>query len=75
MDRQCEKVLQYMKTNKTITTLEAFDELGVSRLSARIWDLRNKYGYDIGKKNKKVRDRDGVLTYVNAYYLEAEDGR
>lgn len=75
MDRQCEKVLQYMKTNETITTLEAFDELGVSRLSARIWDLRNKYGYDIGKKNKKVRDRDGVLTYVNAYYLEAEDGR
>ena len=75
MDRQSAKVLQYMKNNQTITTLEAYDDLGVSRLSARIWDLRNKYGYDIGTKSKKVRDRDGVITYVNAYYLEASDGR
>lgn len=75
MDRQCTKVLDYMRTYKAITTLNAFEELGVSRLSARIWDLRNKYGYDIGVRPKKVRDRDGVLTSVNAYYLEGEDGR
>ena len=74
MDRQCTKVLNYMKTNKTITTLNAYDELGVSRLSARIWDLRNKYGYDIATTPKKVRDRDGVLTVVTAYYLEEANG-
>ncbi len=75
MDRQCTKVLNYMKTYKTITTLEAFKYCGVSRLSARIWDLRNKYGYDIGTQPRKVRDQDGVMTTVNAYYLEARDGR
>ena len=72
MDRQSEKVLQYMKAFGTITTYEAYDKLGVSRLSARVWDLRNKYGYDIGIRDKKVRDRDGVLTHVNAYFLEVK---
>lgn len=75
MDRQCSKVLNYMKTYKTITTLEAFKYCGVSRLSARIWDLRNKYGYDIGTQPRKVRDQDGVMTTVNAYFLEERDGR
>ena len=75
MDRQCTKVLNYMKTYKTITTLEAFKYCGVSRLSARIWDLRNKYGYDIGTQPRKVRDQDGVMATVNAYFLEERDGR
>lgn len=74
MDRQCTKVLNYMRMYKTITTIEAYEHCGVSRLSARVWDLRNKYGYNIGKTPRKVRDRDGVFTTVNAYYLEERDG-
>lgn len=74
MDRQCTKVLNYMKMYKTITTLEAFKYCNCSRLSARIWDLRNKYGYDIGTKPRKVRDADGIFTTVNAYYLEGSNG-
>lgn len=74
MDRQCTKVLNYMRTYKTITTLEAFKYCGCSRLSARIWDLRNKYGYDIGTQPRKVRDQDGMFTTVNAYYLEEMNG-
>lgn len=74
MDRQCTKVLNYMRTYKTITTLEAFKYCGCSRLSARIWDLRNKYGYDIGTKPRKVRDQDGKFTTVSAYFLEAGNG-
>lgn len=74
MDRQCKKILNYMKTYKTITTIEAFNYCGVSRLSARVWDLRNKWGYDIGTQPRKVRDRDGVLTTVTAYYLEEANG-
>lgn len=74
MDRQCRLVLNYMKTYKTITTYEAFKYCGCSRLSARIWDLRNKYGYDIGTKPRKVRTPDGIMTSVNAYYLEEANG-
>lgn len=71
MDRQSKLVLEYMRTNKTITTFEAFKHCGCSRLSARIWDLRNKYGYSIGTQPKKIRTPDGFITSVNAYYLEA----
>lgn len=74
MDKGCTKVLNYMKTYKTITTYEAFKYCGVSRLSARIWDLRNKYGYDIGTQPRKVRTADGDLTSVNAYFLEESNG-
>jgi len=74
MDRQCTKVLNYMKMYKTITTLEAFKYCGVSRLSARVWDLKNKYGYSIGTKPRKVRDADGRFTTVCAYYLEEVNG-
>lgn len=72
MDRQSLLILQYMKTHKTITTFEAFKYCGCSRLSARIWDLRNKYGYNIGTTPRKVRTAAGTHTSVNAYYLEAE---
>lgn len=76
MDRQSTKILNYMRTYKTITTLEAFESCGCSRLSARIWDLRHKYGYDIGTKPRRVRDRDGEFTTVSAYYLEGQsDGK
>lgn len=69
MSRQCFKVLQYMKTHKEITSLEAVVELGITRLSARVWELKH-LGYSIGKRPRKVRDRDGVITTVCAYYLE-----
>lgn len=74
MDRQCRKVLDYMRTYKTITTLEAYEYCGVTRLSARVWDLRHKYGYDISSTPRKVRDRDGAYISVSAYYLEGEYG-
>lgn len=73
MNRQSAKVLQYLRTYKGITSLEAFQELGITRLSARIWDLRH-LGYSIGKRPRKARDRDGVITTFTEYYLEDLNG-
>lgn len=72
MKRQCMKVLSYMKDHGSITSNEANYYLGVSRLSARIWDLKNLYGYEIGKQPRKARDRDGVMTVFDAYFLEED---
>lgn len=36
-------VLDYMKSNKGITSIEAYDKLGVTRLSAVIFNLREHY--------------------------------
>lgn len=39
---QEEQVYQYMKENDYITSMDAFRYLGVTRLSAKIFDLRKK---------------------------------
>ena len=44
---QCGKLLKYLKTHKRgIPTYQAFEVLGIHRISARIADLREK-GYQI----------------------------
>lgn len=41
---QCDKLLDYFKEHKRITTYQAFDVLKIHRISARIADLRGR-GY------------------------------
>lgn len=44
---QCNRLLRYLKTHKMgITTYQAFEILGIHRISARIADLRER-GYQI----------------------------
>lgn len=38
-----ELVLEYIKNNHGITSMEAYDKLGVTRLSAVIFNLRERY--------------------------------
>lgn len=40
------RIIQYMKTHKGITSQDAFMDLGITRLSARIKELR-ELGYNI----------------------------
>ena len=37
---QKDEILAYMKKNNGITTMQAFRHLGITRLSARIFDLK-----------------------------------
>ena len=71
--KQTAKVLEYMRTHDGITTLEAFNSLGVTRLSARIWDLKEA-GFRIATSWRRVRRRDGTTAQVVLYILqEASD--
>lgn len=45
-DSQCKTILEYMKEGHSITQIEASDKFRITRLAARISDLR-KRGYDI----------------------------
>lgn len=40
MENQCSKILAYMKNRGSITSMDAFRDLQITRLSARIKDLR-----------------------------------
>lgn len=62
------KILKYLKTFKNITSLEAINMFGETRLSARIYDLK-KQGYRFKTDRVRVMSRDG-WTYVARYTLE-----
>ena len=45
-DSQCKTILKYLQDGNSITQIEASDKFRITRLAARISDLR-KRGYDI----------------------------
>ena len=71
MDRkntQNNKVLQHMRDFGGITSLEAIQKYGCTRLSARIADLK-RMGHTIDSKTITVDTRDGGTTRVKRYFL------
>ena len=62
------RLLTYLKKYKHITSLEAIRDLGNTRLSATIFNLR-KDGYNIVSKMVKVPTRWGTSTEVAQYTL------
>jgi hypothetical protein len=66
---QHNRLLEWLKSGKTITRLEALIELGIFELSARIIDLE-EMGYKIPRKTITVRNRFGEKARVKEYRLE-----
>ena len=60
--------MNYLRDNGKITSLEAYNQLGATRLSAVIYELKRK-GYKITSKNIVVTTRYGK-TNVCEYRLE-----
>ena len=65
---QSDKILNYMKVNGSITSLEAIQNFGCTRLSGRIYDLK-KRGHNITSEYTTVPTRYGS-TRVAVYRLE-----
>ncbi len=68
---QCQRILDYMMQFGSISTLEAFNDLGVARLASRIHDLKDQ-GYNIVSETKSSRNRYGEKTYFKVYRLAEE---
>lgn len=72
MKTQCEKIVDFMKTNGSITDRQA-RKLGVGRLASRIWDLKNA-GFKIKAELIKVKNSDGSYSRVGKYsFLKASE--
>lgn len=65
-----DRVLQYLKENKSITSLEAIEEFGATRLSAIIFNLRKEHNITTQYETSKNRYGDSV-SYAR-YILEGE---
>lgn len=68
---QNSEVLAWLRAQRTITPLEALENLGCFRLGARIYDLRQE-GHVIDRELIEVRRRDGSKARVAKYRLIEE---
>ena len=66
---QCNRVMQYMRDIGSISTREAFDDLGVTRLSGRIYDLK-KQGVPIADSMEKSKNRYGETVTYKRYRID-----
>ena len=69
-NRQNDKLLAALRV-KSMTALEIWQELGIARASARVFDLREE-GYEVVSTEITVRNRDGDPCRVALYSLANE---
>ena len=61
-------VLAYIIQHDSITSMEAFEHLGVTRLSAVVYNLKKK-GYNIKSEPEQVKTRYGATATISRYSL------
>lgn len=67
-------ILKYMLDGNTITSIEAINRYGTTRLSGIIYNLK-KQGYNIKSYRQTVINRFGEHSSVSVYYIpKDEDG-
>jgi len=69
---QHDRVLQYMKDFGSITTLDAFRDLGITKLTTRISEMR-KMGISIIGTPETVENRYGDKCHIHRYTLKEEN--
>ena len=65
-ETQADAVRRYVRQNGSITTMEAFLELGITRLSARIWELEHD-GYVVKRERIAHRLPSGRKVTIMRY--------
>lgn len=68
-NRQQARVMEYLETFGSITSMEAYRDLGIVKLSNRISELRQS-GVPIVGKVEKSKNRFGEKVHYTRYTLE-----
>lgn len=68
---QEQKVINYVKRFGSITTLDAFRDLAITRLSARIFNIK-KLGYKVSSVRETSKNRLGEEVNYSRYFIEKE---
>lgn len=61
---QCDYILRYLQECGSITTFEAFTELGIVRLGARISEMRSNGINIIGNREKRKNRYGKPITFM-----------
>ena len=73
MTYQAMTIMEHLKKHRSITSLEAIELYGCTRLSARVWDLRHIYDKKIKGERIRVKTRFGNEVTVTRYELMKEE--
>ena len=65
---QCEKIKEYINEFGSISSMEAFKDLGITRLSARIMELERQ-GVNIERTSEYALNRYGDKTHYTRYTI------
>lgn len=65
---QKDRIINYIREFGSISTKEAFDDLGIARLGARIFELKRE-GYSFVEEWDEVKNRYGEQTSFKRFYL------
>lgn len=65
-------IISHLKTKGSITSMEAFNLYGATRLSAIIFDVKRRYGMNIVSDNESCSDRYGHTCHYARYRLIKE---
>ena len=68
LNKTQQRVFDYIMKNKSITSIDAFVDLGETRLSARIYELR-RLGIPVSSQVIEVSNRFGEKRHVSKYYI------
>jgi hypothetical protein len=64
--KQIDRILRHFKEHRTLTSLEAINEYGNTRLAATVHTLRAR-GYEISTQNIEVTNRYGEKRHIAKY--------
>lgn len=68
---QCERILDYIRRYGSITSWQAYADLSVTQLGARIYGLKEQ-GYVFKKERVYTKNRMGEDTHYDKYMLVEE---
>lgn len=66
---QKDRILKYMKDFGYISSWDAYADLGITQLGARIYELK-KIGYVFSKERIKTSNRYGQPVFFDLYKIE-----
>ena len=68
---QVQAILAHLKSGNTITSMQAYELYGCTRLNAKIFEIKKK-GYDIRWTKRRTVNRFGNKSCFYEYYLVNE---
>ena len=68
---QCDRIIDYIKQYGSITSWQAYADLSITQLGARIYNLKER-GFEFEKERVHTKNRMGEKTHYDVYRLKGE---